>query len=379
MNLSHAWKKEEIELLKKLRKEGKQNAEIAFEMRRAGYNRSVEAVKNQVRKSARNGGAVRLRRINYSETRDRNNLPQYIQLDLYNNTNIVDAIKQCISNLPPISKIKVRPPTGKVQTLCAILGDPHVGKKTKLNGKEVYNINVFRERFKKFKQNFFDIYHKHVRLSEKIDEFVIGMIGDMLDGEFIYGTQHAHTDANVAKQLLYASEEFWDFIAQVAVIDPNIPVRVVCCRGNHGRTSKDADEESNWDLALYYMLELIAKKNKVKNLIFEISENDFTSFNVKGWNFFMGHQMPKDDDTAIARAKWGGWYEMDSFDAIITGHWHNISLGNWNGKPIFRNGCLSGTDDLSVRMSKESEPMQWVFGVNEYRKVSFLYMVDCKE
>ena len=261
-----------------------------------------------------------------------------------------------------------------------MLSDLHIGKKTVFEGKEVYNLRIAKERFLALTQNFLDIYESYIKKDAVIDEIIIALAGDIVDGELVYETQHAHIDTNVVKQMLKATRDLFGFISQISDMNPNVLVRVVCCRGNHGRTNYVVSEESNWDLALYYQLRFAFTEVQIKkNVVFEIADGDYILFSIKGHKVMMRHMMPKDTSGAAARSKFGGWYSNHKWDIAIGGHWHTCKTDEWNDKTIFYNGCLSGTDDLAEKMSLDSSPKQWVFGISHKRVPTFIYKLDCKK
>jgi predicted phosphodiesterase len=356
--VSVPWSKHEDDLLCILKSVGKNNQEISNEMGLRGYKRSKDSIKN------------RLLRV-------------YKPLRSITATEIIEVVKDSVQNLStnPIQKqIDRANKAKKTQSLCIVLSDLHIGKKTVFNGEEVYNLRIAKERFRTLTENFLDVYESYIKKDAIIDEIIIALAGDIVDGELIYETQHAHVDTNVVKQMLKATRDLFEFIQRIADMDTKVPIRVVCCRGNHGRTSKVVSEESNWDLALYYQLRFaFTEIQKSKNIMFEVSDDDYIIFRIKGHKVMMRHMMPKDTSSPTARAKFGGWYAKHKWDIAVGGHWHTCKSDEWNDKTIFYNGCLSGTDDLAERMSLDSTPKQWVFGVSHKRVPTFIYKLDCEK
>jgi len=137
-------------------------------------------------------------------------------------------------------------------------------------------------------------------------------------------------------------------------------------------------EDSNWDNVVYQQLEMLINNYSDKNIGIEVKYGDYNIFEVKGHKGLIRHIAPIQTDTPSARAKYGGWYKKYKYDFMIIGHWHHWGINNYNGIPVFRNGSLPGADDLAERMGVHDEPAQILFGVNNKRVPTYVYVIDFK-
>lgn len=366
-NFCNPWSDAEKIIATELFEAGYGYAAIADAMKTSGFDRSKNSVKGFVRHGLKTGITAK-RFCNKYITTDES----FSSLS----DKHLRSIKEIASQYTETKYPKVTHGI-KNQSLILVLSDLHIGKKSILNGKTVYDLSIAQERIKTLTNNFLSMYYNYIKKEAIVNEVVIVIAGDIVDGELIYETQRSHIEIDVVKQLQCATVCLWNFLAQISDIDPNIPVRVVCVRGNHGRTHDSANEESNWDLALYYNLRILANVAGRKNVYLEISDSDYALFDVKGHKGLVRHIAPYESRNAASKAKLGGWLAQHEYDFLICGHWHSTSFSVWNGRPMFCNGCLSGTDDLAERIALSSDPVQWVFGISEKRLPTFMYRLDC--
>lgn len=372
------WSEKEIEIFIKCKKEGMGRKKIVKELKKSGFFRTIDSVRHKEESLVTREVKDKIfSRIGVPE-----NIISKTTINKIVARQYLDLIKEGLKEFGLLEKKNVykinKRYLSKSETLVLILSDTHIGKRIKFNGIESYNLETYEKYIRLLENNFFDTYYRHIKNDRIIDEIIIAIAGDMLDGELIYQTQQSQIDTNVVKQLIHSTKSLWRLIDRISNVNKKIPIRIICVKGNHGRIN-ETNEESNWDLALYYQLKFISDVLKRKNVFFEISDEKSVTFSVKGHRCLMRHEMPKDATSNSNKHKFGGWNAQKPFDFAISGHWHRSGFEDWCDKPIFFNGSLCGADDLSDSMGTGNKPHQWIFGVTEKRVPTFLYRLDCKE
>ena len=301
-------------------------------------------------------------------------------------TNITSLIKltkvsEYISTLNEIAKLtpsvkKIKPISSSKESLVLLLSDLHIGKRiVDCKGNVIYDTNIALSYIKKLNNQLLHVM-EHAGKGTKIDEIVVLILGDIVDNEIIYSSQIHHIDSCVSQQVNSATKAVWELLRSLGTIEGIKSVRAVCVRGNHGVPSRDASsEDSNWDNVIYNNLEYISQLTDT-NISIETNYAEYNIAEVKGHKILLRHNIPLTADTAAARAKLGGWFDLHQCQTIVGGHYHHPAIQTWNDKYVFRNGCLSGADDLSERMAVYSTPAQIVFGVSEKRLPTFMYVLS---
>jgi len=117
------------------------------------------------------------------------------------------------------------------QSAVLMLSDTHIGKETTLEQTLEfghYNTDVFLDRLQQLQDSVISILSNHV--SSKIEELVVAMLGDMLDGGLAHGNE---ADQQVTKfgQFYIGGHAIAQFLRAMAAHVPL--VRVYTCVGNH--------------------------------------------------------------------------------------------------------------------------------------------------
>ncbi len=144
-----------------------------------------------------------------------------------------------------------------------------------------------------------------------------------------------------------------------------------------GNTGKDTDPAANWDLMIYKILQWYYHGIKQsKDVDINFAETEYMTFEIRGHNYLIRHKAPEQTDTAAGRVKINQWARQHNIEAIVYGHFHHFGYSDCDGTRVFRGPSLVGEDALSEKMSKHSEPAQFVWGVNEKRVSTFVYVAD---
>ena len=294
-------------------------------------------------------------------------------------TLIITSLKEELANVEPYkastqSKIDI-----KGDTLCLFLSDFHAGKTVKdQEGKIIYNEEIFRNRIDRLCEQTLKLLDKNISKGVSIRDVVILLGGDLCNGENIYLTQAFEQEAAPPAQVMLVIDVLTKLIT--SLLKRNLSVRVIGIRGNHGRTGKDTDVASNWDLMVYEILDfwsrLVLKNPKLQ---IKFAETEHIVFEIRGHKFMMRHIAPEQPDTPAGRVKINEWARQYDVEGICYGHYHHAGVFDCDNIRVFRGGSTVGGDSLSDSMAKHSEPIQLVFGVNEQRVSTFIYFVDLGE
>lgn len=236
-------------------------------------------------------------------------------------------------------------------SLVVLLSDTHFGKHTKW-----FDLETARKRMTSVPERI-----KGQALPE-IDEVVVVLAGDMIEGEDIYPTQNTHIECSAIEQVQVCTDAIWQTLLMFRELY-KCKVRVETCPGNHGRVSKTANEKTNWDNVIYHMLRLLASMHGDDNLVVNCNFEPFRTFKVKDKTGLAYHHGVKHTGTSGMREKVAGWISTKQFDFLVHGHWHEWHVGNWLGRFVVGNGCMCGPDDLAERMGVEDDARQAFFFV----------------
>lgn len=262
---------------------------------------------------------------------------------------IVDIGQREISHIGSV--IASRAVCSDNTSLVVVLSDTHFGKHT-----EDYDLNVAKQRMLSIPTSIFN------QSLPKIDEVVLILAGDMVEGEDIYATQTNHIECSVFDQMQACVASVWQTILLFRELF-KCRIRVETVPGNHGRMSKTANEKTNWDNVVYYTLLTVSEIHKDPEIIINANFEKFVNFQVKDKVGMAHHKGVKHTGTPAMQLKVAGWARSKDFDFMIQGHWHEWKVGNWLGKYIMCNGCMCGPDDLAEEMGKEDDARQGYFFV----------------
>lgn len=290
---------------------------------------------------------------------------------------IADALREAIKDIPPY-EVKETKSKSIGDTLVIHLTDLHAGKIVKNElGETIFDEGVFTSRMNQFCTQILKLLDLNISKGVPITDVVILSTGDLANGEGIYATQVYEQEVGPPKQCMLVVETFIKLIK--SLLDRGLPVRFEGVKGNHGRLSKEAAPENNWDLMIYLILDFWAK-TVLKDPKFKLryAETDYMTVDIQGHKYVIRHIAPESSDTPSGRVKFNQWARQYKAGAIVYGHYHHFGLSDVDGVRVFRGGSLVGGDSLSESMSKNSEPIQLVWGVNSERVSTFFYAVDLR-
>lgn len=298
------------------------------------------------------------------------------------NKDAYNAIAQAISKMrrefePPVARKDWGQKQKFDETEVIVLSDLHFGKKVVIEGQVTFDKTIAEQRFKAIAEGMRHLNESYIRPNHSIDELVILMLGDCLDGELIYEGQVHNQDMPLLDQLIFSCQ-----LIKRELINPVAQtfgtVRVVTVPGNHGEIRNDRREHmmhprTNFDTILSVMLQLACQD--LKNVTFEIATTTLHTTMIRNWKFLLAHNLPS-AGTASFRKKYGGYFERYRFDVSVHGHWHTPELAYFNTKPIIQNGSLPGTDDYAIELAFNTVPSQVMFTVSDKRPIALFWQVD---
>lgn len=287
---------------------------------------------------------------------------------------IIQTLKDNLRGVTPY--VAATPAYTKGDTLVIQLSDLHAGKIVKeQDGSIKYDEHVFRVRINCLFTQILKLLDNNITKSVKITNVVILSTGDQANGEGIYATQAYEQEMAPPHQVMLVVEVIQKLI--VSLLARKLNVSFYGVKGNHGRTGKDMDTTSNWDLMIYMILDFWSKQVlKNPNLTIKYAETDYMTLAIRGHRYLIRHVAPEQSDSPSGRVKFNEWARMHGVEAIVYGHFHHFGLNDCDGVRIFRGGCVPGGDALSEQMAKSSNPIQLIWGVNEARVSTFFYAVD---
>lgn len=292
---------------------------------------------------------------------------------------VIQSLKDELENVKSYKSDIQTKTDKKGDTLVIQLSDLHAGKRViNQGGTIIYDEKIFRTRVDRLCSQVLKLLDNNISKSVPITDVVIISTGDQANGEDIYATQAYEQELAPPKQVMLVV----DVIAKLiqALLDRKLKVSFYGVRGNHGRTGKDTDPISNWDLMIYLILDYWSKfVLKNPNLSIKYAETEHLTFEIRGHKYLARHIAPEQPDTPAGRVKFNEWARMHGVEGIIYGHWHHFGIFDVDGVRVFRGGSPVGGDSLSESMAKYSEPIQLVWGVNEARVSTFHYAVDLNE
>jgi hypothetical protein len=272
------------------------------------------------------------------------------------------------------------------EDIVLVISDVHVGSWVNpdaTGGLGEYSYEVFVRRLDRLISAVFSIL---AYMPNKISRIHVVFAGDIVDGGRIFRGQARQTDLIVAKQVTHAYEKFSHLIAVLAGIK-GVEVVVSTVPGNHGRIG-DKGELSpcdNFDWLVGWFIRERFDLSGVKNVRFNLPDTWWmllkvreTAFHVshgdafKGWAGipFYGAIRYKQKLRELLRETFakGGGGEPPDFDALITGHFHELAY--FGG--IHMNGTWVGGSEYSLKdLQVGGPPHQLMLGVHDTIGVSW--------
>lgn len=274
---------------------------------------------------------------------------------------ISDLAPRSYSPLPPVQKSERRKHSTP-QSAVLLFSDTHVGKvvlPSQTLGFGRYDFPMFLARLKYMEESVISILENHTTM--QIDELVVAMLGDMLDGALLHSVEGGQRNT-LFSQFYNAGHATAQMLRILAAHVPKIRIRTVV--GNHTRwqTQKKMPTEnrfSNLDMFFYALVEALTKD--LKNVHWDLNTQPFSIFEVQGFTFHAAHgDHLRGGDKALGipnhaigrelstKAQLFAKHKRQAPHYYITGHLHrDIKIPHALGD-VTINGGFPGLDGYSL-------------------------------
>jgi hypothetical protein len=265
------------------------------------------------------------------------------------------------------------------QSAMLLLSDTHVGKvvlPSQTLGFGVYNFDVYLARMKYLEESILSILENHTTM--KIEELVVAMLGDMLDGALDHGVEAGQRNT-LFTQFYMAGHATAQFLRVLAAHVPKVRIKTVV--GNHPRWKNQhkmptENRYSNLDMFYYAFVEALTKD--IPNIKWSLDAQPFTIFEVQGFTFKAAHgDHWRGGDKALGIPNHAIGRELSTTAQLfakhrqqaphyyVSGHLHrDIQLPHALGV-VTINGGFPGLDNYSLANNfNPVDPMQFFFFVH---------------
>jgi len=236
-------------------------------------------------------------------------------------TKLEKEVKEALSNTNPVLNVYDR--TDGNSTLVLPHSDSHVGAIIKDRpGVDYYSAEEARGAIREY----FDRAINHALDRGDVEDVVLIMNGDHLDGEGVFPGQRHEQDDNLRDQLRKAGNTY---IEQILKLSREFEsVEVYCVPGNHGNIDKDST--TNADLMLFDFIETALDYSSADNIRMEkANAAGYKTFHIRGWKYFKRHgeNYLKHVGTSSGIRRVLQWYAKENgFDVGLRSHYHSVKL-----------------------------------------------------
>jgi hypothetical protein len=284
---------------------------------------------------------------------------------------ILHAVREAWEEPPKLVVPKAPQPSRRKREEKALLHvtDTQIGKLT-----ESYSTAVAEERLIRLADKVRHITEVR-RSSAAVNEIVVLLGGDMVEGESIFPGQSHQIDQGLFEQACKTAPAI--FVRLILSLLQTFPkVRVACVSGNHGRSaprSVGSHPLTNWDRVCYQITrdillgtEQFPRKDLQNRLTFEIPDTFYTVQYIYDWGVLCVHGDQIRGGWAgfplygTAKKVWG-WIDSipEEFDLILFGHFHQYASGVLNYREYFAGGTTeSGNVYAQEQMAATGWPIQ---------------------
>lgn len=276
-----------------------------------------------------------------------------------------------------IQKPKTSELPGSPEVAVVSLGDIHYAKTT-----DSYNVAVCESRV----QQVFTAVSEITELRRKaapIDECILVLLGDMIEGSGIFPSQAYETSVDLITQMVKSGPEYCvNFILSLLQIFPTVRIHGVV--GNHGRIGKFQSDATNADSVYYEIVRKMvstACPEDSKRIVWDLpldrgpGQQWYSRFDIIGrWSGMAVHGDQLRGGFAgmpwyAFKTKIAGWNttpQTAGFTHLWSGHFHTPASFRLNRVHVLANGSTESDNQYSLEnMSSSGSPCQRVCYFNE--------------
>jgi len=294
-------------------------------------------------------------------------------------------------NIPSPAAANKRP--GQPEDAVLVVSDSHVGKLVRPRhtlGFGHYNPRVFLDRLRFMEETVSRLLRENV--ANPIETLHILFLGDLVEGAL----NHAEEIPNrwlVADQVLLASLAFYQFVARLSRVVPNVVCRGL--GGNHARWMNQkkpptANRYSNFDFIVLGQIAALLETAGPGNVKFDLDEGAFQVFDIKDWRFKVSHgDHLKGGDQALGTPSHSIGREINATtqrynargekapDYYLVGDKHRfVGAATATGRYII-NGAWFADDEFAMHLNfTPCRPFQLFFGVHPKHGRSWGYELN---
>jgi len=297
--------------------------------------------------------------------------------------NHLQELAQIVNSESKISlpfRTNSRPLRSSKETATLVIGDVHFGKRTISleTGEEVYNRKIAIRKLEQLRNEFIRIIKLH-----EVDEAIICLIGDIIDGDIIWDGQFADIETPAFEQL-EISKVLWKIGNAVLQACPALKsLRFECVPGNHGRVAPKKTgtaKINNYDNIIYRdlfnMAEIKKEVDSSSKISVAYSSQEPHFYDVKGHRAMIRHKGAAGGTvTSSGKVKIRGWGLIHNCDLAIWGHSHNPQTYESMGTDVIQNGSPCPMDDYAESLGVMNKPTQYIFGTSKEFPTTFVYKI----
>lgn len=273
---------------------------------------------------------------------------------------LMDAIKDAVKSIAATKIAIAKPKLDKKKenmTFELMFSDVHYGKKT-----DKVNVAEIRRRVQKMTRVVLDEVARENK-NYNVHRIIISMIGDIIENADMHGKESVKgSEFGTSKQVFEAIQSIYlDVIVPIAAT--GLQIDIPCVTGNHDRGSEDKTYsnpgEENLTYIIYKSLELLAQRDKLKNVKFDIVNGLYAHTNIYHNTLLIEHgdeckNLNRDTLNNCLAKRQSQINKIIDFYRI--GHWHEVT--QYGQGRIMVNGSVPGQDSYADCKGFNSEAIQ---------------------
>ena len=178
---------------------------------------------------------------------------------------------------------------GSPQSAVLLFSDTHIGavvQPEQTLGLGQYSFDLFLRRLARLERSVHSIIRDHT--ATEVDEIVIAMLGDMLDGALVHSAECGQLNT-LLSQFYCGGHAIAQFFRNLSTL---APLRIYSVVGNHTRFGQQhkmptKNRNSNFDMLLALYVQALVRDIPTIKMV--LSQQPFTTFEVQGYPFYGLH------------------------------------------------------------------------------------------